>query len=88
MALTSALLGLPPAEVPAAPSKAPAARSKAPGGGSKEPSAALRRILVCAQSNAAVDELTLRLSKGILDKDTGEERYCLLAHCHIKAPYC
>ena len=25
------------------------------------------RVLVCAQSNAAVDELALRLSKGVLD---------------------
>lgn len=67
VALASALLGLPPEEGPAAPSRGP----KAP----TEPSSAPRRILVCAQSNAAVDELTLRLSNGILDRDTGAERY-------------
>ena len=33
-----------------------------------------RRILVCAQSNAAADELTLRLSNGVLDKETGLKR--------------
>ncbi len=66
VALASAFLSLPPEDGPAAPSKAPK--------GSKDKSSAPRRILVCAQSNAAVDELTQRLSKGILDKDTGSER--------------
>ena len=67
VALASALLGLPPQEAPAETSKAPK--------GPKEASPGPRRILVCAQSNAAVDELTLRLSKGVLDRDTGTERY-------------
>ena len=67
VALASALLGLPPQEGPAASSKAPK--------GPKEASLSPRRILVCAQSNAAVDELTLRLSKSVLDKDSGTVRY-------------
>ena len=66
VALASAFLSLPPEEGPAAPGKALK--------GSKEKLSAPRRILVCAQSNAAVDELTQRLSKGILDRDTGTER--------------
>ena len=66
VALASAFLSLPPEEGPAAPSKAPK--------GSKDKAPAPRRILVCAQSNAAVDELTQRLSQGILDRETGTER--------------
>jgi len=32
------------------------------------------RILVCAQSNAAVDELAVRLSHGIFDSASGNRR--------------
>ncbi|MCJ1297187.1 DEAD-box type RNA helicase [Xylographa carneopallida] len=75
VALASALLGLPPQEAPAACSKAPK--------GPKEASLSPRRILVCAQSNAAVDELTLRLSKGVLDRDTGTEREARLVRVGV-----
>ena len=37
------------------------------------------RVLVCAQSNAAVDELALRLSKGLLD-GSGKPRYEVARH--------
>lgn len=38
------------------------------------------KVLVCAQSNAAVDELALRLSRGILDRGSGQPR-CPCPHC-------
>ena len=57
------------------PEEGPAAPSRAP-----------RRILVCAQSNAAADELTLRLSQGILDRETGTARYRLQARCRLGQP--
>ena len=68
VALASAFLSLQPDASPAAPAKLPK--------GQQAPAQKhMGRILVCAQSNAAVDELTLRLSTGVLDKHTGDTRH-------------
>ena len=75
MALVSAFLSLRAGEVPALPEKLP----KGPRG--QAPAATRpRRILVCAQSNAAADELTLRLSNGVLEKETGLKRCSFQLH--------
>ena len=67
VALVSAFLSLRAGEGPALPEQLPK--------GPKAPAAMRpRRILVCAQSNAAADELTLRLSNGVLNKETGLKR--------------
>ena len=68
VALASAFLSLRANRGPTVPSKVPKAQSSA--------DTSSPRILVCAQSNAAVDELVLRLSKGVIDKD-GVPRYTL-----------
>ena len=77
VALASAFLSLQPDASPTVPTKLPM--------GQEAPAQKhLGRILVCAQSNAAVDELTLRLSTGVLDKHTGDSRYTLpLSFCCI-----
>ena len=68
VALASAFLSLQPDASLAAPVKLPK--------GQQAPAQKhLGRILVCAQSNAAVDELTLRLATGVLDRHTGNTRY-------------
>ena len=68
--LVSAFLGS------AAPAAQP--RQPRPAAQQQEPvlaAAGALRVLVCAQSNAAVDELALRLSTGILDSDSGKSRF-------------
>ena len=78
VALASAFLSLQPDASPAAPVKLPK--------GQQAPAQKhLGRILVCAQSNAAVDELTLRLSTGVLDKHTGDTR-CWLPLAFLQSP--
>lgn len=61
MAIVSALLGTSPVQLPPIGTSS----SAAAGGG---------RVLVCAQSNAAVDELALRLSTGVRDAASGKPR--------------
>ena len=61
VAIVSALLGT-------------AAMQQQLGGGGSPAAAAAGRVLVCAQSNAAVDELALRLSTGVRDTTSGKQR--------------
>ncbi len=48
------------------------------------------KVLVCAQSNAAVDELALRLSRGVLDRGSGLPRCSrhTLLHYYSCTPTC
>ena len=61
VAIVSALLGIAPAQ-------------QQPVGSASPGAAGGRRVLVCAQSNAAVDELALRLSNGVRDAASGKPR--------------
>ncbi len=75
VALVSAFLSLQAGEAPALPEKlSKGTRGQGPA------AAGRRRVLVCAQSNAAADELTLRLSNGVLDKETGLKRCSFQLH--------
>lgn len=77
IAIISAVLAAPPPApppaLPAVPKPVRGLKSAAPAVGAKSCPAV--RVLVCAQSNAAVDELVMRLSEpGIFDPD-GSRRY-------------
>ncbi len=71
VALVSAL----PAQRWAAPPAAAAGAGAGAAGAARRPAAAAAaRVLVCAQSNAAVDELVVRLAHGFLDSADGAVR--------------
>jgi len=77
VALVSALhaqrWAAPPGGGPA-PAAAAGAGAAAAGAARRRAAAAAARVLVCAQSNAAVDELVVRLAHGFLDSADGAVR--------------